>query len=326
MPRKNFKDSVVSVPGLGYLVRLASNTVRLPKLHDQLVQRQEQTNRLLAELAETAKKLTAETAKLSKEAEDARLAQDDLQGQFSLFETSHGTKAKTESSKNLTDKELFADDHLMDNFYTGFEDRFRGSEAMISKRLEEYLPYFSNSKVNFGKAPVLDIGSGRGEMLQLLKKHDIAAIGLDINHDMVERSKKKSLKAVQGDALSYLQAADSQSYGAITGFHLVEHIPFNVLLRIFKGAYRALAKDGFVIFETPNPENLIVGSTTFYTDPSHLHPLPPVLLAFALETCGFKNIEIKRLHPDTDQKTDGLDPEVAKLLFGPRDYAVIAYK
>ena len=143
---------------------------------------------------------------------------------------------------------------------------------------------------------------------------------------MVERSKQKSLQAVQGDALAYLQAAESQSYGAVTGFHIVEHIPFNTLLRIFKAAHRALVKDGFVIFETPNPENLIVGSTIFYMDPSHLHPLPPVLLAFALETCGFKNIEIKRLHPDADKKTDGLDEEVANLLFGPRDYAVIAYK
>jgi O-antigen chain-terminating methyltransferase len=143
---------------------------------------------------------------------------------------------------------------------------------------------------------------------------------------MVERVKKKSLKAVHGEALSYLQAADSQSYGAITGFHFVEHVPFNVLLRIFNAAHRALVAGGFVIFETPNPENLKVGSDTFYIDPSHLRPLPPELLTFALETCGFKNVEIKRLHPDIRKDLDNLTPEVTKLLFGARDYAVIGYK
>ena len=80
-----------------------------------------------------------------------------------------------------------------------------------------------------------------------------------------------------------------------------------------------------MIFETPNPENLVVGSTTFHLDPSHLQPLPPVLLAFALETCGFKDIEIKRLHPD-DKKPAQLHGDVATLLYGPRDYAVIGYK
>ncbi len=197
---------------------------------------------------------------------------------------------------------------------------------MISERLEEYLPYFTKSKVNFQKTPVLDIGSGRGELLSLLEKHKVPAVGIDINHDMIKRSKEKGLKAIQGDALSHLQSAGPQSYGAITGFHLVEHIPFNILLRIFKSCHSSLAKDGFIFFETPNPENLIVGCTSFYMDPSHLHPLPPALLAFALETCGFRNIEIKRLHPDTDKRPEKLPKEVDNLLFAARDYTVIAYK
>jgi SAM-dependent methyltransferase len=174
----------------------------------------------------------------------------------------------------------------------------------------------------------LDIGSGRGEFLQLLKTNKVRAVGLDINYDMVKRSKDKSLEAVQDDALTHLLAAKSQSYGAITGFHIVEHIPFNNLMRIFISAHRALVSNGFVIFETPNPENIIVASSGFYTDPTHLNPLPPDLLAFALKSCGFREVEILRLHPvDAEPgKIAALPEELRFRFYGPRDYAVIGYK
>ncbi len=124
---------------------------------------------------------------------------------------------------------------------------------------------------------------------------------------MVERANKKGLVAWQHDALDFLEGQKPQSYGAVTGFHIVEHIPFPALLRLFTSTHRALVPDGFVVFETPNPENIIVGSCAFYMDPSHLNPIPPDLLAFALETCGFHKIEIRRMHAvDNYDKTDGI--------------------
>ncbi len=254
--------------------------------------------------------------------------QDRFNKELALVERSSELAKKASKSSSTKDKELFADDHLLDVFYTEFEDRFRGTESIILKRLEEYLDDFKNAKVDFNKYPVVDIGSGRGEFLQLLNANSINAKGLDINIDMVERSKQKGLEAEQGDALEYLQAVDSQTLGAITGFHIVEHIPFNVLLRIFKSCHQALVDDGFVLFETPNPENMIVGSCAFYMDPSHLHPLPPDLLAFALETAGFRNVQIRRIHPvEHDEKDDlSLPPEFINRFYGPRDYVVLGYK
>jgi O-antigen chain-terminating methyltransferase len=327
MANRKAKESIVAVPGIGYIIRLASNIVRLPKLRDQLTMHQQSTDAQLAAIQQTqqeiAKKLDEQSTLLNNDISSVQMAYDNLRAQLNSLAAGGAGK---KSASSTTDSELFADDHLMDSFYTAFEDKFRGSEEMISERLEEYLPYFTESKLNFKKTPVLDIGSGRGELLSLLKQHKINAIGLDINHDMVKRSQDKGLQAVQGDALTYLQAAKPQSLGAITGFHLVEHIPFNTLLRIFKAAHRTLENDGFVIFETPNPENIIVGTHNFYMDPSHLHPLPPTLLAFALETCGFKKVEIKRLHPDTEGSSEGLPPKIAERFYGPRDYAVIGYK
>jgi len=335
MSTKRLKQSIVSLPVIGYVIRLISDSARLPKIYDKLHTnlteidgKYTELKIILKEISKASETTNKQLIETTKSLSSVQLAQDNLQGLFDLLEKSLVTKSKFNTVKQSSMTDLFANDHIMDSFYTDFEDNFRGSEKTILERLEVYLPYFKNSKINFSKNQVLDIGSGRGEFLQLLKANKIEAIGLDINLDMVERSKSKSLQAIQGDGLTHLLDVKSQTYGAITGFHIVEHIPFNVLMRIFKSAHRALISGGFVIFETPNPENIIVASSGFYTDPSHLNPIPPDLLAFALKTSGFIDVEIKRLHPVdvTPKEIAGVPEEISGRFYGPRDYAVIAYK
>ena len=328
MANSKFKSSLNHIPILGYFALIINGIIKLPKIQEEVINGQKR-DLTLEDYQKTQQEAIDSINKHRQELEKAYKslisAQDNLQGQFSLLDKASDT-GNAPSKRHPDQDQLFANDHIMDSFYANFEDRFRGSESVIMKRLEFYLPYFDKSKLDFDKYPVLDIGSGRGEFIQLLKKNGINSIGLDINHDMVERSKNKGLKAVRDDALTYLQSSGTQKFSAITGFHIVEHIPFNDLLRIFQASHRALVIGGFVIFETPNPENLIVGSTTFYMDPSHLHPLPPLLLAFALENCGFRDVEIKRLHQDPLMSKSKVGKDVADLIYGPRDYAVIGYK
>lgn len=238
-------------------------------------------------------------------------------------------RANKSAERKKEDKpELFADNHLLDIFYANFEDHFRGSEEMIKERVADHLPLFTSSALDFKKFPVLDIGSGRGEFLQVLKESGVPAVGVDINHDMVVRAKDKDLEVIQGDAIEFLEKSRPQTYGAVTGFHIVEHIPFESLLSLFKAARKTLAPGGFVLFETPNPENISVAAHTFYLDPSHLRPLPPALLAFTLETCGYQKIEILRLHPADSEMLNSkkLLPDMANKFYGAQDYAIVAYK
>jgi SAM-dependent methyltransferase len=225
-------------------------------------------------------------------------------------------------------EQLIADEHLLDRFYVEFEKWFRGSEAEVKQRQSVYLPYFTQSGLDSKKFPVIDIGCGNGEFVELLHENKIRAIGLDLNKAMIDRVKEKGLEGEQGDALSYLRKQKANSLMAVTGFHIVEHIPFLDLVRIFNECYRVLAPGGFVLFETPNPENVIVGSCNFYNDPSHLHPLPPAFLELVMKTRGFAQTEIKKLHP-LKVKIEAKDPlvqEMAQRFFGPQDYSVIAHK
>jgi O-antigen chain-terminating methyltransferase len=148
-----------------------------------------------------------------------------------------------------------------------------------------------------------------------------------MNHDMVKKTKSLGFVVYETDAMSYISDQKTGSLAAITGFHLVEHIPFDLLIKLFEECYRALSPGGFVLFETPNPQNLIVGACNFYVDPSHNKPIPPELLDFALDSIGFKT-KIIPLHPTKKviENTDDTIKDVMNLIYGPRDYAVVGYK
>jgi len=214
--------------------------------------------------------------------------------------------------------------HLYDALYLNFEERFRGPEAEIKDRLRVYLPYVQQAGERTGAAPVLDVGCGRGEWLGLLKENNITAKGLDFNDVMVNKCRDAGLAVVRSDAVAYLRGLESESLGMITGFHIVEHLPFTTMMALLDESLRVLKPGGMVIFETPNPENIMVGACSFYTDPSHINPIPPATLSFLVEDRGYVNIEVLRLHPNESVHVE--DPLLNHYFTIGQDYAVIGCK
>jgi 2-polyprenyl-3-methyl-5-hydroxy-6-metoxy-1,4-benzoquinol methylase len=219
------------------------------------------------------------------------------------------------------------EDHLLDALYVSFEDQFRGSREDIKNRVKIYLPLIYQAGAGSDDTPVLDIGCGRGELLELFKEEGISARGVDLNRVMVNECKELGLHVEEKEAVSYLRNLPTNSLGAVTGIHVIEHLSFKKLVALFDETLRVLKPGGLAIFETPNPENLIVGSCYFYTDPSHQHPLPPNLLEFLINARGFEKHEIMRLHPhDPLKEALSAVPEIRHFFAGPMDYAVIGYK
>lgn len=217
----------------------------------------------------------------------------------------------------------------LDSLYVAFENRFRGSTDEIARRSERYLPIFRSTPPVVAGGVVLDIGCGRGEFLSLLKKHNFLPRGIDLNTAMVAEARARGHDVVEGDAIAYLEAQPEASLAAITGFHIVEHIPFKSLVRLIDSARRALAPGGIILFETPNPENLVVGACTFHYDPTHIRPLPPDYLRFIAEARGFTDARIIRKDEDTNlaEPESGFAPaEINDWFRQPPDYAVYARK
>ncbi len=219
------------------------------------------------------------------------------------------------------------DDHAHDELYLAFENRFRGAPEEIAERCRRYLPLIAATPGVASGGTVLDIGCGRGEWLTLLKEAGHSCRGVDLNRAMVQTAAERGHDVVAGDAIAYLRSLPADSLGAITAFHLVEHLPFPVLMNLLEEANRTLKPGGAILFETPNPECLVVGACNFYYDPTHRNPLPPGLLRFLAEERAFLDARIIRREEDLDlsRPESGFAPaEVNDWFAVPMDYALYA--
>ncbi|MEP6912289.1 MAG: methyltransferase domain-containing protein [bacterium] len=218
--------------------------------------------------------------------------------------------------------------HKLDALYAGLEDNFRGGHEEIKERFRAYLPHIKSLFITDDK-PIVDLGCGRGEWLELLKEESYRALGVDNNLVLLDRCRARGLEVIDSDALQYLRGLPDNSLSAITGFHIIEHLQIDVLMSLLDEIIRVLRPGGLVIFETPNPENVLVGSNYFYFDPTHRNPLPSLLMKFLLEARGLHRIEVMNLHAWDQARISGKNPLTARfneLFYGPMDYAIAGWK
>jgi len=214
--------------------------------------------------------------------------------------------------------------------YAAIEEHFRGSHELISIRQKSYLPYLKFAKEQ--QLPVLDLGCGRGEWLEILKNEDFNCEGVDTNPVFLNECTQKGLSTTNIDLLSFLSSQSSSRFGAITLFQVAEHLPFNVLVDVFRAARKCLVPGGVFIVETPNSKNLRVGAGTFWIDPTHERPLYPELLEFLSQLVGFEKHETKYSasnvdlydYSDAQPHTRVILERLTLAVDGPADYALIA--
>lgn len=217
-----------------------------------------------------------------------------------------------------------------DVLYVTLEDKFRGDKETVANRQLGYLE-FVRDHASFSH-PVLDLGCGRGEWLSILREHGVPARGIDGNAVCIAECNEAGLNVELGDLVSTLSTMPDASYGAITMFQVLEHLPFNTIVQVLREARRVLVKGGCFIGEVPNAETLRVSSGTFWIDPTHIRPLYPAVLMFLAREVGFVSIDARYsspIRPDPDFST--MPPELRdtfedwhRAINGPGDFALIA--
>src|SRR5262249_9228433 len=103
--------------------------------------------------------------------------------------------------------------------YGRFTERFRGTEEYVKKNIQFYLPRFKD------RDPVLDIGCGRGEFLEMMRDAGIAARGVDLSEEAVARCRQKGLAVEQADLFAYLRDLPDRSLASVFCAQVIEHLP-----------------------------------------------------------------------------------------------------
>ncbi len=227
-----------------------------------------------------------------------------------------------------------------DYSYLLLENRFRGSEALITERLEHYAGIFKNSP-----AEVLEIGGGRGELQKIFKKNSINSYGVDLDAAMVERSKEDGLDVRLGNGIEHLNSLSPYSVGGVVAIQVVEHLTKAQRQDLFRLCSEKVKKGGKVVFETINPRSIVALSSNYFRDPTHVWPLHPDTLRYEMELCGLKVKEVKFLSPVSDEAKLRILPtgefltpkqvelinlinhntqQLNELLYGYQDYCIIA--
>lgn len=246
-----------------------------------------------------------------------------------LAEISQDLALVKEAVKSLNLKP--AGDHSIDDLYFEFENAFRGPSDLIKERHKVYLPYVEETGAGSAARPILDLGCGRGEWLELLKEKDKVGLGVDSNLRMVAECLRLGLNVIQEDVIQHVKKLESDSIGLITAFHLIEHLPFHILLEFFSDCLRIVRAGGVAVFETPNPENILVGANTFYIDPTHIKPLNPHAMRFWLMSLGWDDVRVLYLNspehgPVTASKQFKMIESIKMHFYSGQDYALIARK
>jgi 2-polyprenyl-3-methyl-5-hydroxy-6-metoxy-1,4-benzoquinol methylase len=169
--------------------------------------------------------------------------------------------------------------------YGDFLAVFRGPYQRVLEMMQPYGALLT------GQGPLLDIGCGRGELLEIAEQAGIEARGVDLDEVLIRQAKARGRRAEVGDGITALREAAEHSLGSVSAIHVIEHLSVEDLEVFFAGALNALRPGGLLLVETVNPHEVSAAST-FWVDPTHRAPIfPEVSLALAL-SAGFASAHV----------------------------------
>jgi 2-polyprenyl-3-methyl-5-hydroxy-6-metoxy-1,4-benzoquinol methylase len=221
--------------------------------------------------------------------------------------------------------------------YFSLEMRIRGPRDDVRERQRIYVDAFKDA------APVLDVGAGRGEFLELLGEAGIESRGIELDEELVEYGRSQGLAVDHADAVSHLEGLEDGSLGGIFAAQLVEHLPPPALMRFLAAAALKLRPGGLLVAETINPLTL-VALKHYFADPTHAQPLVPETLEVLARQAGFRRTELRFLNEPSERERlrdvelpPGREFDEARaalrtnvellnsVVFGPQDYALHAW-
>jgi len=165
-----------------------------------------------------------------------------------------------------------------------FYEYMKFDEKVLYDRYSFYVRFFQTCKT------VLDLGCGRGEFLELLRKEGKAVVGVDNDPGMVRICRRKKLRVIQKDILRFLLES-RQKFDGIFCAHVIEHLPQEQARQLISLCKKSLHEHGVLVMVTPNPASLHTQLHEFWRDPDHVRMYSRELLEFLVWDEGLRILQ-----------------------------------
>lgn len=176
--------------------------------------------------------------------------------------------------------------------YAGYEEHFRGNAAAKQGRLAELEQLVTQIREMLASPPVawLDIGCGRGLLLDCVKNSGVKTFGIDYDRKLALEAQAGGHHVLCGHVEVILEelASSGCQFDVITASHIIEHLTPDAVAQLISRSHAILRTGGVLAIETPNAHDPRVMLGSFYRDPTHIRPYPHLLTEFALIQAGFE--------------------------------------
>lgn len=140
--------------------------------------------------------------------------------------------------------------------------------------------------------PVLDIGAGRGEWLEWLRKAGLDAHGVE--GDVSWAGGAPAVGVVVGDVVEHLRGLGRSSLGAITAARVVGYLPAGELVELLDLAAIAIEPGGALVIDMSDPVGAAAGVEPAVAVSSSSRHVGHAFLAFAVAARGFVDVELRQ--------------------------------
>lgn len=151
-------------------------------------------------------------------------------------------------------------------------------------------------------AVCLEIGPGKGEILQWLSQRGYRAQGVDVSSEVVDFCNREApgSVALTADTTAWLSARPAQ-FDVVLMLHVLEHLPKSEVVPLLRAIHASLRPGGRLIVEVPNMSSPLVGLHMRYADWTHEVGFTPESLRTVLAAAGFGDVVVNPVHLPQDR-------------------------
>jgi len=146
---------------------------------------------------------------------------------------------------------------------------------------------------------VLEIASGQGFFLDMLRTAGVGARGIEADAGLCAQLRARGLDVIQADFFEFLRKSPSGEFDGVMASHIVEHF-LPVQVEELLGLLARVARPGSpIVILTPNIANMRRAVGDFWRDPTHVRPYPVSAISKLLRRTGW---EVAESFEVTDRK------------------------